>query len=224
MGAGLLACSPRFVPELTEQRTVIKEQSSVVEIDSLIAPYSRELAKTMNEKLAFAPHNLLQGRPNSTIGQWICDQLVQFGIDSLKKNDAPIVSIINTGGIRSPFLAGNITVGDVFKVMPFDNQLAIAKISKEKFNQIAPYLKQSGGEPISGFTFIGDSLKLENSSNSDFIYVVTTDYLLSGGDKMTFLKDPIEVFYYPTLLRDWLIYRIRISGTLTFEVEERIRF
>lgn len=224
LGTGLLACSPLLQPTVIESRTVIKDIQSDKDIDSLIAPYSRELAKTMNEVIGKADKDLTVSRPNSTLGHWVCDRLIDFAQDSLKEKSIPIICVLNTGGLRAPIIEGNVTVGDIFKVMPFDNQISIVKIKKEKLIELVDYLNKNGGEPIAGCKLIDGKLTLNQLSDSPFVYVVTSDFLANGGDKMSFLMNPIEKIDYQMLIRDLLIMQIRKDKTIFQTEEERIKF
>lgn len=224
MGTGLLACSPYLQPVVVESRTVVKDVQSNKEIDSLIAPYSRELAKTMNEVIGTADKDLTVTRPNSTLGHWVCDRLIEFAEDSLKEKTIPIICVLNTGGLRAPIIEGNVTVGDIFKVMPFDNQISIVKIKKEKLIELLDYLNKNGGEPIAGFKLKEGKIQLNQLSDSPFVYVVTSDFLANGGDKMSFLMNPIEKMDYQMLIRDLLILQIRKNKTIFQMEEERIKF
>lgn len=224
MGTGLLACSPHLQPSITESRTVVKDIQSSPVIDSLIAPYSRELANTMNEVIGTADKDLTVSRPNSTLGHWVCDRLLEFAEDSLSEKTIPIICVINTGGLRAPVIEGNVTVGDIFKVMPFDNQISIVKIKKEKLIELVDYLKKNGGEPIAGFQLIEGQIRLNQISDSPFVYVVTSDFLANGGDKMSFLMNPVEKIDFQVLIRDLLIMQIRKNKTIFQIEEERIKF
>ena len=39
------------------------------------------------------------------------------------------VAIANGGGIRAPLSAGDLTVGDMYTILPFDNQLVTLKVT-----------------------------------------------------------------------------------------------
>lgn len=224
MGTGLLACSPHLQPTISESRTVVKDIQSTPEIDSLIAPYSRELAKTMNEIIGTADKDLTVTRPNSNLGHWVCDRLLEFAKDSISDKTIPIICILNTGGLRAPIIKGNVTVGDVFKVMPFDNQISIVKIKKEKLIELVDYLTKNGGEPIAGFQLNEGQLSLKQISDSPFVYVVTSDFLANGGDKMSFFMNPVEKIDFQLLIRDLLIQQIRKEKSIFQLEEERIKY
>ncbi len=50
--------------------------------------------------------------------------------DVVKNKAAADIGIVNNGGIRlSPIQDGDITVGTIFKVMPFDNTITTVKMN-----------------------------------------------------------------------------------------------
>ena len=86
------------------------------------------------------------------------------------------------------------------------------------------YLTKNGGEPIAGFQLRDGQLRLNQISDSPFIYVVTSDFLANGGDKMSFLMNPVEKIDFQLLIRDLLIQQIRKDKTIFQLEEERIKF
>jgi 2',3'-cyclic-nucleotide 2'-phosphodiesterase (5'-nucleotidase family) len=52
------------------------------------------------------------------------------------------VAITNNGGIRTSFPEGNITLGNVYEVMPFDNELVVITLSGETMKKVIDYLAQ----------------------------------------------------------------------------------
>ena len=228
IGAGLSACSSYSYKAYNSDRVSVDAKSiKDPEIDSLIAPYSRALATEMNRVIGVAANDMQVARPNSTLGQWVANTLLNFGKDSLLvSNDIPVIALLNTGGIRATLTNGPITVGDIFKLMPFDNQVVALKLPIAQLTEIGKYIQKSGGEPIAGFTINGDEVKLNGQSTTsfDYFWVITTDYLANGGDKMLFFQTAIEKKITRVLLRDVLLQEVERSGKVEEQLEERIHF
>ena len=108
--------------------------------------------------------------------------------------------------------------------MPFDNEIVWAEMPIEALKDIEDYLKKSGGEPISGATMTSGALKLnsENPEAKTFI-VITSDYLLNGGDKMNFFEKRVSEKSTGVLLRDAMISEAKSQGTLIWNDESRIK-
>ena len=61
------------------------------------------------------------GISKSKLGQYACQSMLdEFGAD---------LSIMNTGGVRATIDSGDITVGDVFQVFPFENEVIVCQMS-----------------------------------------------------------------------------------------------
>lgn len=223
IGAGLTACSfgkQTFVSgkpiplnnEVQNSRTV----------DSIVTPYKTELDQQMNRVVTNAPVDFINQRPSGNLGNFIADVMLERG--KQQTSNLPTICLINFGGLRAPISKGNVTLGDLFKVMPFDNQLVLVKMPANSMNDIVNYLHKSGGEPIAGFSLSGKEV-FDASGNpwkkSDF-WVVTSDYLMNGGDKMVFFEQKLEVIQTGDLFRDVLIQFASSNAVLNSNSENRI--
>lgn len=224
IGAGLTACSS--VSVITSESTVVEVSGTLKPtnpIDSIVTPYRSELNKVMNEVVCRANQDFVKGRPNAVLNNWSADALLFFFKDSLIDN-APMMTLLNTGGLRSSINKGDVTLGDLYKLMPFDNEVVIVKLPINTLEMIASYIVASGGEPIAGATMRNKVLQLNEAVEKDYFWVVTSDYLYNGGDKMDFFKTADSVRWTSVLLRDVFIEVARIQGELEYNTEERIIF
>jgi 2',3'-cyclic-nucleotide 2'-phosphodiesterase (5'-nucleotidase family) len=211
IGAGVTACSSYFIPQSTRDTNQRVDQGVIgnSKIDSLVAPYKRELDKEMSQIIGRSLVDFQVARPSSNLGSWVADAALNYVIRVEQMNNEPVICLLNTGGIRAALSKGSINKGDIFKVMPFDNRLVAVKLPISVKSEILAYLKMSGGEPISGFTVQNGAFILSNKSNSnDYIWVITTDFLANGGDKMLFFQNAIEKKAINALLRDVLIQTV----------------
>lgn len=158
------------------------------------------------------------------MGQWICDLLVSFGKDSLLLGeDCPVVSLLNTGGLRAPLSKGTVTLGSIYRVMPFDNRIVALKLSTERLPEIEAYVKLKGGEPLSGMKIVKGQLSLNDPKTSCF-WVITSDFLANGGDDMLFFKTYLDKRETIVLLRDYIINAVKKQQNIDFSAEERINW
>lgn len=224
LGAGLSACSSLLkVADTQPKQTAIKGSiDHDVQMDSLIAPYSRELAKEMNLVIGEAMLDLVPARPNSNLGHWTTDLLLEFAKDSMNMKDEPLIAILNTGGLRASINKGPITVGDIFKVMPFDNTVALVKVDTAQISLIYEYLKGTISEPIAGFSIQKGVFKMNIPNDKPYVWIATTDFLANGGDKMNFFKNPIEMHVSGILFRDLMLNAVKKQQKVTAAFEERI--
>jgi 2',3'-cyclic-nucleotide 2'-phosphodiesterase (5'-nucleotidase family) len=222
LGAGLLACSPSFRivadPEIIPVQNGHSELNS---LDSLIGPYRQEMLQEMSSVIAYADSNFVKGRPNSPLNNWAADALLFSFRDSFPST-APVMSLLNVGGLRSTINRGDVMLSDLFKLMPFDNEVVLVQMPMSALDSIAFYLNRSGGEPIAGVEFKNGKLLFVDGVYSDSFWVVTSDYLYNGGDKMNFFSLATGSVHTGILLRDVFIQTAERQGTLIYNDEKRI--
>lgn len=226
IGAGLSACSFYSYKSYNADRIpVSSSMERDTEIDSLIAPYRRELSAEMDRVIGTAAQDMIVERPNSLLGQWAADVALRYGKDSILKGQQqyPVFALLNTGGLRAPLSKGPLTVGGVFQVIPFDNMLVAVRLPAPRLTDIEAYMKLTGGEPISGFKIVNGKIVPEKPI-VDYFWVITSDFLANGGDKMIFLQSPEEKILTGVLLRELLMREIVRTQTLQLLLEERITF
>jgi 2',3'-cyclic-nucleotide 2'-phosphodiesterase (5'-nucleotidase family) len=201
--------------------------------ESIIAPYKDSLEQTMNMVLVQNDSELTRGIPESTLGNLIADLLLERALIEMPDSIRPVICLINIGGLRVDLPAGPITVGKVFELMPFENELDVVKLSPDKVNDMFTYLNEVGGQPLSGLNMIVSSAKGRTKYTLDdgdqieeFLYVVTSDYLADGGDKMDFFKDPLYRIRTGIKIRDAIMDDFRQKGLagqpLSSELDGRI--
>jgi 5'-nucleotidase len=122
--------------------------------------------------------------------------LGSFIADSLRNMEKADVALMNPGGLRADMKAGDITYGDVYQVMPFDNAISTLDLSGEQLRRllVAAYGAKKGVFQVSGLNVIlsrcptSDRLKsvtLEGGKQIDAnarYRVVLPDFLARGGD------------------------------------------
>ena len=99
------------------------------------------------------------------------------------------VALYNTGGIRAEISAGDLTVGDVYAVYPFDNVLSVATLSGKDLKTLFDYVASSGGLPInkevkmviSGKKVKSVTVNGETIKDNQTYTVATINYLMNLG-------------------------------------------
>lgn len=225
IGAGVTACSYHLQVKGSQQ-VIDGSAKSSVEMDSMIAPYRREMMKEFGQVIGETTTDLVVGRPNSTLGFWLCDHLIAQAKDSVLFRNEPVVSFINIGGLRADLPKGLITIGDIYKIMPFDNRIVYLKLSTDKLPEMEAYLKEKGGEPIGGFKLVKGKLEFPDQAAKEkkYFWVVTSDFLANGGDNMFFFNNPLERLNTNILFREFIIEAVKKEKKITFSPEERINW
>lgn len=190
------SCSKHYIAtqyKFEEQR--LNPNSPAEEtIANIIRPYKDSLDKEMNVVLVFSDTILTKATPESDLGNLMCDLVLKKSKDYC--NCKVDFTFLNTGGIRLPNLPkGNITLGKVYELMPFDNLIDIMQVNGKTLDTLFNFMAAKGGWPISGArykikdgkafdVFIqGEPLNL----NREYTIAVS-DYLAIGGDNCTMLS------------------------------------
>lgn len=197
-----------------------------------LEPYRQQITEKMNEVIGFAEEELKKGMPESKLGNLLADIIYKKAAQYTK---VPVdFSLINNGGIRVNLSKGNITVGSVFEIMPFENQIVVLTIDGKTTKLLIDYMAERGGVPASHarYTiynrnaeeiFIG-----ENPFDSTRNYnLAISDYLADGGDDLVFLKNAINRADAGIKVRDAILEYIKEQTAegknITALVEGRVR-
>lgn len=225
IGAGLLACSSvskKYV--FSDNAKVIGGSKENSDIDQMIEPYRDSMQLEMGQVIAIAENDFIVQRPFGNLNNWVADAIFVSETKN-KRLSLPIFCLLNTGGIRSTLNKGEITIGDIFKIAPFDNEIVWVRMPVSSLMKIESYLVKSGGEPIANAKIIDGKLKINGNPNlNEDVIIITSDYLFNGGDNMDFFQDKLEVTYTGELMRDVLIEEAKNQGTLINNNEHRMKF
>ena len=241
MGAGLLACSSVTTIHTNAERVEVTDAyEHVNKIDSIVQPFKEKLEEEMLVVIAHASKDFKKGRPNGALNNWAADVTLNSQRDTT--DIVPTFCLLNVGGLRNPISKGDVTIGDLYKLMPFDNEVVVVELPWKSLEKIQTYLIERDGEPIAGAKLVDGNLRIdqlivgeiniddESSAVAQRIVidppetfrVVTSDYLMNGGDNMDFFKDKLNVEHTGQLLRDVMIEQAKQQGELIWSDEERI--
>jgi 2',3'-cyclic-nucleotide 2'-phosphodiesterase (5'-nucleotidase family) len=222
--ASLFACSSHIrIHELSKKSKVDASISSSLKIDELIQPYKDSLDKEMNQVIGFSKDNFEIQRPSSSLMNWCADAIFANQTRNIKLAQ-PIFCLLNTGGLRSTIGKGTVSLGDIYKLMPFDNTIVWVELPISSIAEIEKYLSQSGGEPIANAKLENGKLLINgNNEKMTHFWVLTSDYLMNGGDKMSFFEQRTNAIMNGKLLRNAFIEEVKSQDTLIFNEEVRIK-
>ena len=226
IGAGLTACSFGIHKTATPSYVEVKSSGARTEniVDSIVLPYTESLKKEMNRTLAIAEVDFVNNKPWGNLGNLIANGMLDYGRTIISNNAVPAVCILNFGGLRAPINKGDVSLGDIYKVLPFDNKLVVAQIPKEALPELIAWLKAGAGHPIAGFRYIKGQLYLPNRTLiEDDIWVVTSDYLVNGGDHADFFKKKTNLLTPNKMMRDVFIDYMKEQKVLKDVKEQRTR-
>ena len=129
------------------------------EFSDMIDLYSAAISVRMNEVIGYSPQALRRGYPESPLGNITGDALVWMAKEYL--GEEADLGLYNSGGIRAEISAGDVTIGDIYAVYPFDNMLSLVTLKGKDLRTLCGYIASSGGLPVSS------SLKMVLKRNGD---------------------------------------------------------
>ena len=221
----LCACSTYFDLEYNENEIIPVIEKSDLQVNKIISEYKYGIDSAMNEVLCYSKLEMNKGKPESLLGNFVSDLcLEQFS------NEADIC-IMNNGGLRNILPKGNVTKGDIYKLMPFENELVVVELTKGEFIELINYLISRDGEPFSGMELKVYSLqnykyKFNNNftfQNNKKLKILTSDYLANGGDNMFFFKKKTQK-KLNIKLRDVIIKYCKSKQIINSKIDERLIF
>jgi 5'-nucleotidase len=230
---GTEICNPRALTPDTPLQLVNRSfGGKMVEPDGRIveklSPYVAQVQAKKREPLGITVSGTFSGNyyTESTLGDLIADAM------RASVPDADF-AIMNSGGLRSELRGPTVTFGDLFEVLPFDNYLAVVRLSGRELREVIR-LGASGRQGImqvSGLKVVLDPTKDEAlpAENRDRVIsilredgspldpnatyvVVMNDFLAAGGDGLApvmRLVDKERIQLTSHLLRDVVTARLR---------------
>lgn len=197
----LISCTSTYQQQQTASRQYVIHATDTLQRDTTLAfqliPYRDSLSRIMNEQVAYSAAALLKGLPESPLGNFVADAC-HWSADTYcrdKKIAVPDFTMLNQGGLRSSLPAGKISRGNIYELMPFENELVLLNLDDSLFSKLMLYIAQRKGNPVSHL-----QLKISDSSATDVFVnglpqsqqhsfrLLTSDYLANGGDNLDFLK------------------------------------
>jgi len=221
--AGTLGCSFKaHVASTSKNVGVDSIVKSSEHIEQFIVPYRDSLALQMGEIIGRADTSFEVVFPSSNLMNWATDALFLQETQTVRLSE-PVICILNAGGLRASLNKGPITVGDLFKLMPFDNAVAWVRLPVSRIEAIETFMKnQPKGVPLANARFEKGKLTIQGLNETlTHFWVITSDYLAQGGDKMTFFLTPESYQLKPKNLRDVFIEEVKRQGTLVSNSEKR---
>lgn len=217
----------------------IKLDSSLAESEAIlktIEPYKDSLIRQIEVELCYNPRDLrkTESEFESSLGNFFAEACFIVGDSVFYKHENKHIDLVlfNYGGLRTNIDQGPVTVGDVFRLMPFENKLVVVELKPAQMQALLDYLKsRKRAHPIAGLraefgpgerqmVSIGGK-PLDPNRN---YYVLTSDYLQHGGDRMDFLKEPELLFVSQWKVRDALMAYLKAVDTLHTEMDGRLAF
>jgi len=200
-----------------------------------IQPYKDSLDADMNQVLIKSVTVMEKGQPESKLGNLFADVCLYEANEKYKPEDrhAADFAFFNNGGLRNSLPKGPVTKGNVYELMPFENELVILTLNGATVKKIFNFIASKGGVPVSGLrmgiqnnTPVNMYINEMPFDSSHTYKMVTSDYLANGGDQCFFLQDAVKNENIGLKVRDALIgymtEKSKRNETLDSDLDKRI--
>ncbi|GAA4498423.1 5'-nucleotidase [Hymenobacter ginsengisoli] len=197
-----------------------------------IKPYHDKVISEMQQVIGKAPVALGKNPGENPIVNFVAD-LQRTAASKYFKGEPIELGVMTNGGMRNALPAGDVTLGNVFELMPFENELIVldapGPVVQQLFDYSAPI-----GMAVSGAVYtVGPDKKPQNIliggqpfDPAKTYRIAISDYLAGGGDHMDFLK-AAKLRHTGLLLRTVIIDHIKAltaaGQPVTARVEGRVK-
>lgn len=213
---------------------------STTQFVQIITEYRSKLIDEMSEVVGFSSMYMPNSRPEGLLSNMVADFTYNLGKQYCKENKLPYTvdaSIVNIGGLRKPMPQGNITLGDIYEISPFENKLLIVALYGKDLRKLFDHITRSGGEGIGNIKLIADkeTKKLQKAwidnkalDDEKVYHIISIDYLISGGDGMVAFSKKIDEVDMNLKSRDALLNYVKeehaAKRPLTSSLDKRISY
>ncbi len=233
------SCHTQYAIEKKETQQYTFSDSAKSPVDStiwkMINPYHNELSAKMSELLVVSDQALIKDYPEGLLGDFAADAIQHQAIKKCEANNLskPDFTFLNNGSLRVPLPKGEINLGNIFELMPFENAIVILEIKGKDLDPLFKYIGEKNGIPVSGIRMNIKNKTVESvlingiALEAEKTYrVATNDYLANGGDNMSFLKSAITNTAINYTVRDAFISELKemkaTGKTLNVKLDGRI--
>lgn len=198
----------------------------------LISDYKPSVDSLMSPVLGHCAVFMDASRPESLLSNWVADVFVNEAIAIGWNVD---MGLCNVGGLRSSMPKGDVTVGDIMSISPFENKLCLLSVRGADLQELLCQIAKSGGEGVSSslrITIDSDGMLRNAFINGEKVRknkvynIVTIDYLADGNDGMRALEKAIKRIDTKFIMRDVLMNFIKREaergGVIDSKIEGRI--
>ncbi|GIQ62056.1 hypothetical protein PACILC2_06240 [Paenibacillus cisolokensis] len=208
-------------------------------VANLIQHYSDQIDDKMKEVVGHTLTDLDGERQTVRLKE---SNLANAIADSLIELTGADIALQNGGGVRASIAKGDVTLEDIYAVLPFDNTVVMVEASGQTIwdaleHGVSSYPEAAGGFlQVSGLQYTFDAAKPSGSRIVEVLVdgqpidktkkykVATNDFLTGGGDKFDMLKnETTQLLKTKHFLRDAFTEYLENHNTINPQLEKRIQ-
>ncbi len=214
---GTASCRMAYQPSIQQKEniaitTALPPDSAMA---AYIAPYARQLRDTMNTVIGYSAVELDKKTDYETrLGNFVADLTREH---AARRVSYPVdLAAFTTGGLRINLPEGPVTIGTVFELMPFENEVVVLTLSGEEMEELFQFVVNSKFAAIANLRIRAKGNQIQEALIGGVAFdrnrtytVATTSYHAEGGDNMHFFRRAKEKVNAGILLRDAIITHIQ---------------
>lgn len=197
------------------------------EYTDYLAPTKAFMDHEMGIVLGYAPKRMYVDTVECPMLNWAADALLAVAREVCPEHVD--IALLNRGGTRCNWAAGQITLGHVFKMMPFDNKMVVVTLKGADVIDLFKGLAAGHAQGIAGMRVQFKNKQLAAITiggkpvNPEAVYrVATNSYLAKGKDGMTALTRDPKPWDSGLLIRDIYVEAVRKQGTVRAAIDGRM--
>lgn len=211
---------PMHVAGTTHQMVAVDASMDAIQ-DTAYLNYLQPIKQQLNEQLDIVigevKEDMFAALPESNLLNWTADALC----DAAKRhyNGTVDFAVVNVGGVRCSWQKGDLTMRQVFELMPFDNRLVILTVTGKEVLELADNFASWGGQGVSKQIRMELTPKKAKSVllhgkkivPEAVYYIATSNYLAGGNDKLYALNKYSNIVDTYLLIRDLYIEQVKLT-------------
>jgi 2',3'-cyclic-nucleotide 2'-phosphodiesterase (5'-nucleotidase family) len=179
-----------------------------------ITPYKTKLDNEMKQVIAKGAKELKKNVGESPLGNLVAD--MQKNYSEKMFGQAIDISVVNNGGLRNSLPEGDITLGNIYELAPFENVIYLLELTAADVEKVARYAVKGKNLGMAGLSIEAKDGELESfvvggekvEPGKRYVLAIN-DYLANGGDHMDFLIALPRLMESDVLLREMLLDQMK---------------
>ena len=172
----------------------------------------------MQVVIAHSDAELESFAPESPLSNFLTDMLLNEASNYIKDTtfDNLDLSMLNFGGIRTSMPAGDVTVGDMFAISPFENYLTFILLKGSELKKALSRFNDKFNAPYAGAIIVYKHNKpveitlQGNPIDDNRLYrLVTLNFISDGGDHILESIQYEKIEYTTITFREFLIAELK---------------
>ncbi len=224
-----------------KQKHVVSAIEELIPVDSTLdamqdtaylrylQPYADSLNSELDIVIGYAPVALTIRKPECSMLNWACDALYDMAVE--KTHRQVDFSVVNIGGMRSEWQAGDIAKRHIFCLMPFDNRLVLLTMQGSDVLELCDVFAQQGGQGVSRQLRMeivdgkAGNVRLKGGKiiPEAVYYIATSNYLATGADRLTPLSHYVDIYDSNLLIRDLYMEYVQTRKQVKSTVDGRMK-